>query len=245
MVETLRLVSRGNALPGIILLLKAVSANLRSLIYEAVDPAFSEAYFDELITSLNLCFPSLERIRISPNCMEYFASIFHLCNISPRLNSKDLRQSGWHDASRDASDAPLSALERDTSLEKLRVVFNEPDTEAEYVIKARPVLELISRSPNLRQLSVENMDITREEIKSQILKVFTDSDFLEDLHWSIHIRYFKAFIADHPGAFHSIRRLIMKCAEVGQGVSVFAVRPIHFTPQTNEYSILAFHHFRI
>jgi hypothetical protein len=85
-----------------------------------------------------------------------------------------------------------------------------------------------------------NLNITREPMVAQVLKVFTDLKKLEDLHWPIFGLEFKAFIKNSLGAFHSIRRLVMKCKDFRHTVSLVAaylicsklinVAHIHSTP---------------
>lgn len=222
MVETLRMVPREQALQGLLVLLKTVSPNLRFLIYDMPDDEKVLATnFDEIIN--HLTFPSLEKIRLPINCMTWFGSVYRLCNVSPKLTTLDLCQSSWDDPDRGSEDPLLDRLVGDTSLERLKVIFEQEETDEDYIERALLVLELIHKSPNLRQLSVGQMDIGREPIIGKILKVFTDLNKLEDLHWSIFGYHFKTLINNSPNAFHSVRRLIMKCRNEIQCVSIFGI----------------------
>lgn len=157
----------------------------------------------------------------------------------------DLPHSLWDDSDHPPGDPPLVTLDRDTSLERLNVVFAQPDPGAdeEYVDRARLVLDLIGRSPNLCQLSVEDLDIRRESIRAQVLRVFTKLNKLEEFHWPIYGQRFKAFIKDSPGAFHNIRRLVLKCADVRQSVSLNLTYLLY--SRLIQCSLNVFHHFLI
>lgn len=192
-------------------LLEAVSPSLQSLSIHQWQEVYgdpSHHSLDGLLVSIKSTFPSLRTVHFA---REYvcgdITAVFHLCDISPRLFSLDLPRFDW-----DEFDSPAFAtLDRDIPVERFNVDFSGDDgvEDAIYVKRTRLLLELIGRSHNLRQLSVEGVDIEEAATVPQILKVFSDLKKLEDVHWPILGWRFKTFIGRSPSAFHSIGRLVL------------------------------------
>lgn len=236
MVRTLRVTSRSLALGDLANLLNQISPNLQSLIFENWEARSEDSMFDpnfeHLFQLTNSRFPALETVRLASSSIFNLTPIFHLCNISPRLTSLHIPETPFDvEESDDESDGlpKTYTLDRDTALEKLYVVFVERATQRHegYIKRARLVLELIGRSPNLRQLSVKNLDILIPIGHQNILKVFTDLKKLEDLHWPILGLHFLALIGDPPDILHSIRRLVLTCSDVRLSVGLsFRPSPI-------------------
>lgn len=221
MVEDVRFRNLPGAVPYIMTLLERVSSTIRGLTIDPLrDPRTStsrQPIADILQLELHLLdrpisFSRLTCVQIAPYTT-LFAHVLVplLCAASPNLISldvgpqhhADLPGEGW---------VPSPRLAADTSLQRLKLCLPDVDFEYEplevWESAMGQLLDVLSRSSNLRQLSVHPGDWLmhyHETLWERAVECCEKHPHLHDVHWEADLNEAEHYFQD----FRGLKRLVL------------------------------------